>query len=174
MNQLKNIEPGIEMAGWKQITAENIMVFGLLFFGAWLVSFFKVEAFPVLTVSYLGFAVVMLGFILRKHLCTNCWYYGRQCHCGWGKLAAILFEENSGNYRLGGVLGNVTWMVVMLFPLAAFGVGVIINATSFVKEWPIFLAFLTFLGINGVIHKKSCTRCKMRCVCPGSATKTGC
>ncbi len=42
----------------------------------------KAEGFPFVSVLYAVFLLVMLIFVMRKHLCTNCYYYGKRCGTG--------------------------------------------------------------------------------------------
>ena len=46
---------------------------------------------PLIAWIYLAFAIIMVGIVLRKIVCTNCYYYGKWCHIGWGKLSACFF-----------------------------------------------------------------------------------
>lgn len=164
-------EKGMEKAGLPQMGFENLMIAGLIASGSVLLFPFQLGAIPVMTIVYLAFVVTMLGFVLRKHLCSSCWYYGKSCHCGWGRLSARLFKQNSGNYKLGGTLGNLTWMVIMILPLFVFVIGLLTSSVRFAEKWPVLAFFLGFVVINGGLHKKSCTECKMRFICPGSAAK---
>jgi hypothetical protein len=171
MEQLDLFTDGMEKTGLLQIVFENLMIGGLIACGAVLISPYRIDSWPIISVFYLGFAAVMLGFVLRKHLCSSCFYYGKNCHCGWGRLSALMFKQNSGNYKLGGTLGNFTWMVLMLFPLVVFGTGALTGKIDIGSWWPLLVADLLLLAINGGLHKKSCTACKMRYICPGSAAK---
>ena len=51
--------------------------------GCWLIS-------PVLGGLYLVFSVVMVYVVLRRLVCTHCYYYGKRCGAGWGWLASLL------------------------------------------------------------------------------------
>ncbi len=170
MNLENLYQNGMNEAGNTQILTENILILGLLVSGVVLTSLFRFQNIPVLSIGYLLFAAVMLLFVLRKHLCTSCWYYGKKCHCGWGKLAAKLYKQNSGNIKIGGIGGNITWALIMLVPLLSFVAYAILNKTV-PSDWIGFGVFLGFVIINGGLHKKSCTNCKMRAICPGSAAK---
>jgi len=50
---------------------------------------------PIVAGVYLAFAVVMVFIVLRKLVCTNCYYYGKWCPIGWGKLSALFFRKGS-------------------------------------------------------------------------------
>lgn len=174
MTELNLYKPGIENATLIRVALENTLILGLLISGTLLLEPLHFSGWPLLSIGYAGMAGVMLVFVLRKHLCTHCWYYGKNCHCGWGKLSAILFKQHSGNYKLGGRLGGMTWGSIMIVPLLGFTVGVIVNTIRFSENWISLVIFIGFVIINGGLHKKSCDSCKMRCICPGSAGKKGC
>ena len=70
----------------------------LLWFGFAAYSALRFAGLPIISIIYLLFAIIMLGLILRKHLCTHCYYYKKLCGTGWGKLSSCLFKEKSGNY----------------------------------------------------------------------------
>jgi hypothetical protein len=75
-----------------------ILYFGIGFLG---MLSLQIASFPIVSFAYGLFLVLMLVFVLRKHLCTNCYYYGKMCSTGWGLLFALLFKKGSGNYMLG-------------------------------------------------------------------------
>jgi len=41
------------------------------------------------------YAVAMVYFVMRKLVCTNCYYYGKWCNMGWGKLAARMYKPGN-------------------------------------------------------------------------------
>ena len=58
----------------------------------------------------------MLYYYLRKHLCTNCPFYGKPCFSGWGLLAAKMFPKGSGNWERGRSLAPLTWPWFLVTP----------------------------------------------------------
>ena len=93
-------------------------LFFLAYFGIGFLGMFSLQiyGFPIVSIAYASFLVIMLLFVLRKHLCTNCYYYGKLCSTGWGKLA-LMFKKNSGNYEFGVKLAGITWMLATLIPI---------------------------------------------------------
>ncbi len=117
----------------------------------------KLKHIPVVSISYAMFIIVLIGFVLRKHLCTNCYYYDKLCSTGWGKLSALLFKKISGNYNKGVKLARITWTLIMLIPV------IIMILVKNLK----LLSLFVFIGfLNLVIHKQACKRCKMKKICP--------
>jgi uncharacterized protein YacL len=144
-----------------------VIYFVIAFIG---MSFLQIANVPIVSIIFIIFISIMLIFFLRKHLCTHCFYYGKICATGWGKLAASLFKKNSGNYELGRKLASITWMLAMFFPLIGMIIALVLNWFSLTITL-LLVAFIILSGINFFIHKKSCEKCKMRFVCPGSLVK---
>jgi len=140
---------------------ENLLFSVIIFLGALMISFYSTKyAF-----LYVVFNFVMLVFVLRKHLCTNCDSFGEWCHCGWGKLAKFLgYKKNSGNKTIGGILAIVTWVVIMGLPIIVFARNFfgIENAEEFLFEAAFFISFLGLVIANLVLHYKNCWGCSMR------------
>lgn len=162
---------GIEKAGTLRIILENLVVLGLITSGTVVVSPIRFQGFPVIAMGYVLFAVLMLGFVLRKHLCTTCWYHGKKCHCGWGIPAAKLFKQNPDNsHKFVAIEAAATWITIMALPLVVFLGNALLNDNG-LFYWVGFGIFLVFVIGNNLLHKKSCVTCKMRNICVGSAAK---
>ncbi|MCP4181494.1 MAG: hypothetical protein GY756_27335 [bacterium] len=169
MNNQKIYECGIEKANPIYILFENVLIIGNLLAGFIGMYSVKTFGFPVLSVFYLIFVLTMLIFVLRKHLCTQCYSYGKSCHCGWGKLAEKLYKKGAGNQKLGGILAGVTWAILMGTPIIAITILIFVNFTYTALICLIICVIIT--AINNILHVKDCKECKMRDICPGSAYK---
>ncbi len=172
MNLKKDIYmDGLEKFSVSWILGQNLFLicyFILGFLGMYPVQVYKI---PILSLLLLLWIIVVLVFMLRKHLCTNCYYYNKLCHLGWGKISGHLFAKNSGNYNFGGKLAGITWMFVLtFFPIIGIGFVVIWKWFSFYYT-VIFFSFIVMSALNFFIQKKSCEKCKMRFICPGSLAK---
>ena len=130
----------------------------------------QIYGFPIVSVIYILFVVAMLLFVLRKHLCTNCYYYDKWCNNGWGKLSSLFFKKASGNYELGGKLAGPTWMLITIVPVIGMIAALALNWFS-ALTLALLVVFLVLTGINFQVHKKACEKCKMRLSCPGSTAK---
>ena len=163
-------EKGLEDYPLTTVIGQNlffIAYFVLGIVGMWNLKLMKI---PVISILYALFLIIMLIFVLRKHLCTNCYYYGKRCNTGWGKLAKMMFEKDSGHYKLGVKLAGITWGLATLIPI----IGII---TVLIFKFELYLLAILFLfilltPINFTIHKHSCTKCKMRNICPASMVKS--
>ncbi len=128
---------------------------------------------PLIAWIYLAVALTMVGVVLRKLVCINCYYYGKWCGTGWGKLAALLFKEgdmekfstSSGVKLAPGVYG-----LLSLIPIVLVVVAIIME---FTVPKIIVLAVLLLVSVySGFIsRKKGCVNCKMKLACPGNADK---
>lgn len=158
-------------AGW--ILMENFLLGVMFLSGAFVMRFAAVDGVPLLSIAYLGFVAIMLGFVLRRQLCTRCCYYGKRCHCGWGVYSAKLFRRRETGAKVSGMPAMVTWGVAMGLPLTAALAGIpggAVTLSALIPELPVFAVTA---AVNGFLHKKDCSDCLMRCNCPGSAAPCG-
>jgi len=129
--------------------------------------------YPLAGRIYLVVAVTLVFLVLRWLVCTNCYYYGKWCPIGWGKLAALLFKQGSiekFSKSPGVKLAPVVYGLLSLVPL-------ILVIIALVKEFTapkiIVLVLLLAVSYYSAVgnRKKSCANCKMRLICPGNAAK---
>jgi len=146
-------------------------LFFLLYFGVGFMGMLpiKICGVSIISLFYLLFLIAMLLFILRKHLCTNCYYYGKRCATGWGKLSSLMFKEKSGNYELGIKLAKITWGLATIIPIIAMLLLLVISFSGYRLTLLGLFIFLT--PINFLLHKNSCKRCKMKTFCPVAPKK---
>ncbi len=160
----KLFEKGFESFPKSYVIAQNI--FFILHFTIGCIGMLplKIKGFPIVSVVYILFLAIMLILVLRKHLCTHCYYYAKRCSTGWGRLSALLFSRNSGNYRLGITLATLTWGIATLLPIFGILTGLFVNY-SFLNLI-LFIVFVIFSSASFLIHRKACENCKMRLICP--------
>ena len=82
-------EQGLEEYPKVSIVLENLLMVIWIAIGTLACWFLH----PLIAWIYLALAIIMVGVVLRKLVCTNCYYYGKWCHTGWGKLSALLFKQ---------------------------------------------------------------------------------
>ncbi|MBN1959886.1 MAG: hypothetical protein JW841_02980 [Deltaproteobacteria bacterium] len=153
------------------IIAENIVVIAQFVLAATLMRNFWLFNFPLLTIAFIVYCLVMLGYVLRRHLCSHCYYYDKWCHCGWGKPAALVVKKSETPMPTKSKLASFFWFSVLVLPIFTFILSLILNLTTFRTELPYLLSFTLTLVISGAMHVRDCKECKMRLVCPGSAAK---
>ena len=164
-------DKGLENYPKATVALTNVLL--LLWFGsaAYGMSALKLIELPIASIVYLFFAFVMLGLVLRKHLCTHCYYYGKWCGTGWGKLSSCLFKEKSGNYEVGVKLAGITWGLLAIVPIIAIPVTVLLHREFLISGGVSLTIFLAVMVINQFGRKRGCAQCKMKFVCKMSAAK---
>ncbi|MBU4313562.1 MAG: hypothetical protein KJ821_02025, partial [Actinobacteria bacterium] len=128
--EIKIYEQGLEEYPMSSIILGNVLmllwiVLGTL--GCWLFH-------PVVAWIYLVFTIVMVFIVLRKLVCTDCYYYDKWCCMGWGKLSALFFKkgriENFPN-SLGLKLAPFTYGLLSLIPLILIIISLVQKFTLF-------------------------------------------
>ena len=153
------------------VVLTNVLLLLWFGFAAYGMSALKLGRLSVFSIVYLLFAFLMLGFVLRKHLCTHCYYYGRWCGTGWGKLSLCLFKEKSGNYELGRKLAGLTWGLLTIVPIVAIPVAMFLHREFLLPGGISLTGFLAVMVVNQLGRKRGCAQCKMRYICKASAAK---
>lgn len=166
----RGVSEGMEEYSLGCVIGQNLFLvayFGVGFLGMLPLRF---AGIPIASLIYAFFLALMLIFVLRKHLCTSCYYYGKICHVGWSKLA-LMFKKNSGNRELGFKLASITWFLATIFPIV--GILVVLFISRSIETMVLFLIFIMLTPINFLIHKKACKTCKERDKCKLSMAKSG-
>ena len=120
-------------------------------------------------ILYLVF-IGILEFRLIKGHCTNCYYYGKTCAFGKGKISSMFFKKgNPKNF----CRKQMTWKDIIpdfMVSLIPFIIGIILLIRDFdwiLLSFVVLLFVLTFIG-NGIIRSQlACKYCKQRKIgCP--------
>lgn len=117
---------------------------------------------------YLAYLVFLEIRLLRKS-CVDCYYYGKRCAFGKGKLSSFFFKK--GNKE--GFTGNLTWkdllpdMLVAIIPII-IGIVRLIMDFNWILLSLIILLFLLVSTGNGLVRGSlACKYCKQREInCP--------
>lgn len=128
---------------------------------------------PIAGWLYLAFAVIMVGPVLRKLLCANCYYYGKRCFMGWGKIVPLFFKKgNIENFNKGTGQGIalVTYNALTIVPIILIIISMVLDF-EVIKVVALALFLLIYFLKGNVVYKKACSRCKMRFICKLSAAK---
>jgi hypothetical protein len=128
---------------------------------------------PAVGLLYLLFSIVMILVVMRKAVCTRCFYYGKRCHVGWGKISAALFDQGGiteFNACAGIKIAPVFYGLLALAPLL-IGIISMVKTPSLSSIVLIAALVLVVFYSAVILRKKSCSRCKMKSICPGSAAK---
>ena len=150
------------------IVGENLLYLSMWVLAGALVWPIRWGGWPVVTVAW-AVLVLAVQVLLKKHNCSGCYYYGKACHLGWGKLSALLFEQDSGDMKTGMRLSLFYVISPPLFLVAGLLVGVFFDVGAW--HWLLLGVYVVLNVLSFPIRKKGCGSCAMRAVCPGSAVK---
>ena len=167
--EIKIYEQGLEEYPKTSAVIGNLFMILWIALGAvacWLI-------YPLIAWIYLAFAVIIVFVVLRKLVCTNCYYYNKWCNIGWGKLCALFFKKGdiekfsiSPSIKIAPlVYGSFT-----LIPLILLGISMFKGFSLFKLSILILLILIGYYS-GTISRKKTCAKCKMRLICPGSAVK---
>jgi hypothetical protein len=152
------------------VLAENILHVSTWVLAGWIVWPVQLQGWPLATIAWAG-VVVVVQILLKKHNCSGCYYYGKTCHLGWGKLASWMFKQDSGNLKTGVRLSLFYIISPPLFLAAGILIGILL--VMGMQYWILVGVYVALNLIAFVIRTKGCKACAMRKVCPGSAVKSG-
>ena len=164
-----NIVEGTESFSLLGVIGEN-----LLHLGAWILVGYllwpvlTVAGVPLLTILWAAI-VVVVQILLKKHNCSGCYYYGKSCHLGWGKISSAMFAQDSGDPNIGARLS----LFYIVPPPVVMITAIVFGAIEGIA-WGYWVALGLYVVFNIAtfpVRKKSCSICAMRNVCSGSAAK---
>jgi hypothetical protein len=109
--------------------------------------------------------IVFIEIRLWKKSCVNCYYFGKTCAFGKGRLSCLFFKKGDSKRF---IQRKVTWKEIIpdfIIALIPAVIGIIILITNF--NWVLFvLLILLFILIsfgNGFVRGKlACMYCKQR------------
>ena len=117
---------------------------------------------------YLVF-ILILEFRLIKNHCTNCYYWGKTCGFGKGRISSLLFKKgNMAEF----CKNALTWealipdMLVSLIPLVTGIILLILNFDFILLTALIFIVLLSTAGnsfIRGTLTCKHCKQLELGC-----------
>ncbi len=156
---------------------KSTIIFGNLMMLLWIALGTLASWFfsPVAGWIYLILAISTVYVLMRKLVCTNCYYYGKWCAAGWGKLASLIFKQ--GNIEkfaisLGVKLAPIAYGLLSLIPLVLVIMS-IIQKFTFVKLFVAVLLLAISAYSGGISRGKACVNCRMRIICPGAPKTQG-
>ena len=119
----------------------------------------------VLAIIYIVYSLTALTLILPLSRCVSCFYYGKLCNTGWGKIAAYLFKKGDESkyvdYYNYAIFLHLLWLGPLFVALLQLVRKREILALS------IFVIYLFILFVEKIILKKlGCKRCHLREFCP--------
>ncbi len=103
--------------------------------------------------------IALLELQLLKH-CADCYYYGRRCAFGKGRLCAVFLRRGKPDRFK---FKEVTWIEIMpdfLVFLIPLGAGMLLLAGSFDWGITVLLVLLLVLSTGGNWFVRGCLACK--------------
>ncbi len=168
-NEFRLYEKGVEQYPPGAILLNNLVMVVWILLGTvacWLVN-------PLVAWMFLALAVLMIYVVLRKLVCTNCYYYDRWCHMGWGKLSALMFKKGDPqkfSTSAGIKMAPFVYGALTVIPIILLLISMVTNFTQLKLTLLILILAVGFYS-GTISRKKTCANCKMRLVCPGSAVR---
>ncbi len=113
------------------------------------------------------FALYCIGieiWVLKKS-CVNCYYYGKICGLGKGKLCAKFFKQGESQKF---IESEVSWKMMIpdfltiIFPIIGAIVLLVFNFTPLVLILLVALMLLYFIGNALIRGRLTCNHCKQR------------
>lgn len=127
-----------------------------------------------LTMFNMGFLFLIYGFISAFVLlplirCTRCYYYGKRCNFGWGKLVALFFPKADGGSFSSQYGYSLIFWPLRIIPIGAGFIKIIdgfMNEFAFVPQGLLGIYFLVLFLQRKFYRKMACSRCRQRSICP--------
>jgi hypothetical protein len=170
----EDLKEKLYQKGKEAFPGSGIFLENILFLLNWGIGFVLLLPFKYKGVSIASWLYLLLlisaQVMLKKHNCTACYYYGKWCHLGWGKLTSLFFKEDSGNQ-------DIAEKFVISYILQLPVISIVAIAGSFLYGFDLInvtllLIFITVNLIQAlVLRKKGCAVCKARNYCKGSAAQ---
>jgi hypothetical protein len=151
-----------------RILAENALHVGTWVLAGFLLSPLRLHGWPVLSLAWAAL-VLVVQVLLKKHNCSGCFYYGRTCHLGWGKVAARMFPQDSGSRATGMHLSLFYVLSPPLVLLGAVALGVVLPVG--LLHWILLGLYVALNAASFPVRISGCRACAMRRACPGSACR---
>ncbi len=142
------------------VLLSNLLSISIYIIGAYIISGLGL----IYSVIYL-FYCLFLEIRILKISCTNCYYYGKACGFGKGKISALFFKKGDTskfNEREINWKDMIPDMLIFIIPLIAGILILIYNFSWFILLLIIILLILSFAG-NAIIRGfLTCKMCKQR------------
>ena len=142
--------------------AVSLSIYGLGFFIMFRASW-------IISILYLIYILSLEYSLLGKH-CVNCFYWGRVCGFGKGRLSSLFFKKGDTSKFCSNEFSWKDMIPDLLVSLIPFIVGIVSLIMKFdylILSALILLTFLTTTGSGFIRGKLTCRYCKqMESGCP--------
>jgi hypothetical protein len=149
---------------------ENYPFWIVLFSNIVSIAIYAAGAIVLFQISWILMAlyilyILLLEIMLLRKSCVNCYYYGKFCAFGQGKLCSLFFKKGDTNKFAHKIM---TWkdiapdFMVSLIPIVAGIILLIIDFNWLVLAMVLVVILLTFIGNGFVRGSLACKYCKQR------------
>jgi len=147
---------------WTTPFLENIVWLGVYLLGSIIFLMFSKWAAG----AYLGYCFVSMYLLIPRLVCTHCAYYGRICHSGQSKLAALLFSKrDTGLFAL--CFKRMRFAApVFLAPIIAALFLFFLHFSWGLVALVLGFGVLALWCTHAVTRGLGCPHCKQKSVCP--------
>jgi len=142
------------------VAVSNLLSVAIYLAGAYILYQLGV-IWPVIYLIYIGW----LEIRLMKKSCVYCYYFGKQCAFGKGKISSLLFKKESGrtpNRNKAGWKEIIPNLLVSAVPLIVGVVLLILKFNWLLLAVTVLLLLLTSLGNGFVRGLLACKFCKQK------------
>jgi len=146
---------------WPIITLRLVFLILVFSLGVYIVLDFK----EILAYLYLLYGIFCLTLALPLSRCVHCFYHGRFCNTGWGRISAFLFEKkDEDEYLKKSSFYLLTYPLWLLPGILAFMKLLLIRDLKYLI---LFFCFV-LLWLLGKLFLKwvCCRKCYKKDFCP--------
>ena len=147
-----------------------ILISNLVSIAIYLIGAFIIYQLGTIWLLFYLFYIFGLEIRLMKRSCANCYYYGKYCAFGKGKISSLFFKRGNSHKF---IKDKITWkdilpdFLVSIIPIIAGIVLLILNFNWLIISLIVLLIILTSAGNGFVRGSLACKFCKQREIgCP--------
>jgi hypothetical protein len=142
-----------------------VIISNLVSITTYLIGAFIIYQLGIIGLLLYLFYILGLEIRLMKKGCVNCYYYGKFCAFGKGKISSLFFKKGSSQKFLN---CKIAWkdilpdFLVSIIPLTTGIVLLILNFDWLILLLIVLLVILTSIGNGFVRSSLACKFCKQR------------
>lgn len=145
---------------WWIVLLSNLVSLSIFFIGAYILYGLGL----IFTIVYIMYCLFMEIRLLKKS-CVNCYYYGKTCGFGKGRLSALFFKQgdiSKFTQREMDWKDMIPDLMVSVFPLVGGIILLINNFSLLILVLMIVLVILSMAGNAFIRGYLTCSGCKQR------------
>jgi len=142
------------------VIISNLVSLSIYFIGG-----FLIYQIGVLWLALYILCILILEYRLLSRHCVDCYYYGKTCSFGRGRLSSLFFKRGK---PVRFIQNKITWkaiipdFLVSIIPIVIGIIVLIINFNWLILSLMVLLFILGFFGSGMVRSQLACKYCKQR------------